>query len=90
MKERDLVGNLAAKILDNPNLDPDSDIAILARHLLRERQTIAWITLAAGGRVVVELSHFEQRPELTVSPSPTGGVIFKATAAPQPETGGAR
>jgi hypothetical protein len=51
--ERDDAIKLAKRVLDNTALDPDDDLSVLARQLLRQWETLRSVVRAAGGRVFV-------------------------------------
>ena len=49
MTEAEKAIKLADKILDRPTGDPDDDLAVLSRQLLRALETISKLTLALQG-----------------------------------------
>lgn len=51
--ERDDAIKLANRVLDNPDLDPDGDLSVLARQFIRHVETVRSIVQAAGGHIFV-------------------------------------
>lgn len=76
MTERDDALKLAHRILDRPHADPDDDLAVLARQLIRARECVEiW-------RPVVEAAKaLKAAWPLGYKPAPLGVALFEAIAA---------
>ena len=58
MNEKESSVILANKILERPNADPDDDLAVLARQLLRREERLQLISdIAEGSGTVNSLPH---------------------------------
>jgi hypothetical protein len=51
--ERDDAIKLANRVLNNPHLDPDGDLSVLARQFIRHVETVRSLVQAAGGHIFV-------------------------------------